>query len=489
MEFIDSKFLVSISNEIVENKDTDIWKRLTYSVREINLSTLCNLLNEHYAFCGVFKSRINLTQTLKKGNWEQTNLVVIDLDDRKKTFSEFCNIIFDSDIVPNVVYKTQNDGIKGNRYRAIYCFDTPIINEELYKRIYNIIISKIDSLTDEVNKDNCGGVIAQSFAGAKEIIKDDNINNIYYSLYDFIKENNLFDVPNIKKCNSNYNKDFLDETDINIKNYQTNSVCDLNKFKDIKTEKKCNSKTNIKENNIIVRNALLENSTDNFITDYFKLRNKQLIEKYYNCFEIRECAQLPKTNEDIAFIELPQDYIEIKRYWFVEHDEEKDTNISRIIKVKDGEQRRKKLFLNAIRRRLINQSISFDNLLFCVIWEFSNYYINNGNKITKKEIFELTQRAYKEDLSRYEQLKGNDKRKWIINSEYCIKNNISKKKALNTARTQYNDYKIGELYDCSLTDKQNLEVINNFGIDIKLRTLQNFKKRNNLQKNKKNKLK
>ncbi|MBQ6193470.1 MAG: hypothetical protein IJK62_08285 [Bacteroidales bacterium] len=448
MDFLDGKILVSISTDKVENKDSNIWASLKYKKTEIRLSQLTELIKQKYAFCGVFDDE-EITQLHKtKSNWVGAYIVPIDLDNRKMPFEEFIELIEESEICPNLAYRTANDGTKGNRYRLLYCFDEMIVNETLYKQIYDGLIQQIETLTNEKNHDNCGGVITQSFAGTDKA-KDILYNDFYFSIKG-VKE--LFGISTLNLSD---------------------------KHKREKEQKPIAKKRQIKYDNFDFSNYDL--MIKEFAQDFNKMGILQLIEKYGTLYPNIESTPLKEENEDIAFIDIPQNYIEIKRYWFLTDEALKNNKMATIRKISDGMGRRKKLYLNAIIRRLINNIISFDNLLFNIICEFSYYMINDGNKITKKDLFEIVERAYNADLSKYNNLIiGNNERKFIVNPLFCIKHNISKKAAVRIAVKQRNAQKIGELYDFNLTDKENIEVMKKYGVDICLRTLKQWKKENGL---------
>ena len=453
MDFLDGKILVSVSTEKVENKDSNIWASLKYKKTEIRLSQLTELIKQKYAFCGVFDDD-EITQLQKrKSNWVGAFIVPIDLDERKLNYTQFLELIKESDIVPNLAYRTANDGTKGNRYRLLYCFDEMITNEALYKQIYDGIIRKIDELTSDKNKDNCGGVITQSFAGSDKI-EDIFYNDFYYSVK-WVKE--IFGISTLNLSD---------------------------KHKREKEQKPIAKKRQIKYDNFDFSNYDL--MIKEFAQDFNKMGILQLIEKYGTLYPNIESTPLKEENEEIAYIDIPSNYIEIKRYWFLTDEALKNNKMATIRKISDGMGRRKKLFLNAIIRRLINNNISFDNLLFNIICEFSYFMINDGNKITKKDLFEIVERAFNDDLSKYNKMIiGNKEKKFVVNPLYCIKHNISKKAAVRIAVKQRNAQKIGELYDFNLTDKENIEGMKKYGVEISLRTLKRWKDKNGLTKKRK----
>jgi hypothetical protein len=217
-----------------------------------------------------------------------------------------------------------------------------------------------------------------------------------------------------------------------------------------------------------------------FENDFWSMRMEDILSKYVEIYPNLEHSELPKVDDDTPYILLPKDYIEIRRWWRVK-------NNGSAIKIKDGQQRRYKLFMNGIIRRLINPNITFDNLLYNMLYELV-YYISNfdaENIIGKKEIYNIARSVMKKDIAQYEGLKGT-KRVFIINPNYCISHNVSKKKARAIASYALgNGDRIGELYDCSLTDKKNIEVMKQYGLDISLSSLKRWRVKNGITKYKK----
>ena len=133
-DFLNGKFYVSISTNAIEDKNADIWGNITYQKQFIRLSDLRNYIADNYAFCCVFTSDTFSVKDKQKteSNWLQTNIICVDLDERKLAYNDFMALIKDTDICPNIAYRTANDGIKGNRYRLIYSLDDAIVNSKLY---------------------------------------------------------------------------------------------------------------------------------------------------------------------------------------------------------------------------------------------------------------------------------------------------------------------------------------------------------------------
>ena len=446
-DLLDGKFYASISTEPIKDKNAVIWGNITYQKQFIRLSDLRNYIANNYAFCGVFIYDIFSVKDKTEVNWKSTNIISIDLDNRQMSYNDFIDIIKDTDICPNLAYRTANDGIKGNRYRLLYVLDDAIINTNLYNEIYWGIVREIERITNDRNDDNCMQSVVQQICGTI------HTNDIYYNdlYYDIKCFKNMF---NIKALNIEEIRKRNPKKIIAIKKEYYNF--DFSEY------------------------DLLHNE---FADDYTKLSYKDIINKYINLYVNYEQTQLEEQSDDTAYIEIPSNYCAIKRYWYLEDDAMKKNKCDKVRKISDGMQRRKKLYVNAIIRRLIYPQISFDNLLFNLIYEFHFYMVNNGNTITKNDLFFICQRAFSADLNSTNTQKyiiGNKDKEFFVNPLYCIKHNISKKAAVRIAQKQRTYNKIGELYDISKTDKQNVEILQGYDVKVSLRTLKRWKEENGL---------
>lgn len=421
---MENTFLCSLSVESVENKDTGIWSYLKYETKEITTNELLQAIKDKRAFAGVFNKNTFTQKDKRIENWQQTNIIPVDFDNRKLTFDEFARLAETEErLKPTIIYNTQNDGIKGNRYRALYIMNAPVNEVETYKRCYDAIVSHWDCITGEKNKDNCGGVVTQSFAGAKDKV-------IYYGVTYEVK--NLLGESGTPQSVENTRED-IERTP--------------------------------------------------FLNDFFKLSVNEVIDKYIGIYPSIESTPLTQADEEQAFILIPDNYIEIKRYWFQSNDAVRRSTYTEIRKIRDGEHRRKKLFINGIIRRLIMPAISFEHLLFNLLYEFHFYMVNDGNTITRKDIYNIALRAYKADLSKYETLREKQKKhKFIVNPAYCFKHGIYKNAAKRIAIMQMNDARIGEFYDLLKTEKENLKTLRDNGINISMPTLKRWKDRNGITK-------
>ena len=204
-----------------------------------------------------------------------------------------------------------------------------------------------------------------------------------------------------------------------------------------------------------------------FIKDFYKMRRVDFIEKYNDEFVNMEKTPL-ELDDETPVIQYPDDYYEVWRPWKTVNGE--------VRKIGDGERRRKSLYKNGITRRKIKPDLTFENLLYNLTWEFEYYYLNNGNVIDKKTIYEIARKVMAEDI--YKSSLGKPRYKSFVNPRYCAKYGLEPKQVLGKVRNkrQY----IGDFYDASLSDDDNIKAMGELGLDVKKRTLQTWKKENGL---------
>ena len=402
------------------------------------------LLKKGYAFTHVFTDNTTFTQKEKTiNNFKYTHFVAVDVDDSVVDMNEYISSL---EYTPTFAYTTfsNNKEGKGYRFRLVYVVNNKITSKERYTDVYRHFTNKLNL------KDNCMQSVAQQCFGTTQDA-DTFISNKVYDLNSI--ESYKVNVSNTKECNS-----------------------------------KCIS---IEEGNIIqlVLHSQESNNTlynKDFLNDYYSLSYKDFLEKYKDVYPFFYSTKLDTVDDDTPYILLPDNYLEIKRYWLVEKDIDDNNNEihkrSKVRKLKNGQNRRKKLFINAILRRFMLPELTPEYLLIMLVYELYFYIDNTDDKITKKDLFEICNNAIKADLDNYKQLSVQKHSKFIVNDNYCIKYNVNRKQARNIAKKMLNYEEIGNLYDCSLTDKENLQIMKDAGLDISLRTLKNFKKDNGLTK-------
>lgn len=260
---------------------------------------------------------------------------------------------------------------------------------------------------------------------------------------------------------------FVDEHSYEVEHYWNGSYnCNVFRYNttisidDIKINPALTRK-NYKKNN-------LTNIESTSLVDFNNLSYTAFLEKYKSTFNIIEHSNI-EINEDEPIITFNEDYFEIIRPFNLKNG---DT-----FKLGDGNNRRKRLYLNSIIRRKIKPTITFDELLYNVVYDFINYFINNGNRIDKKTLYEITANSFKAEIDNNTNL-GKPKHKFKVNSIYCAKHGLTAKQVLGLVRNKKQF--IGELYDPSLTNTENLKVMAEYGLNVGISTLTRWKRENNI---------
>ena len=437
----DYKFWVSLSHQKFDhkpNRETEVGK-LRFSRIYTDVDGFAEALAKGYCYTPIFNNATFTMRDKTDRNFSYSSFVSLDIDHTDVDMNTMVNGL---EYKPTISYTSCSNGLDGKySYRLIYCFADKI---EGCNEYYNDVNSLL-----EANKISTSGIDARSFKASQYYNGngcgniDIKVSNIIYNKVDIIE----------------YYKDYY-----NINNIGSNN-------------KSINITNNTTPPTIISLNDTFVNKS--FENDYWNMKMEDVLSKYVDVFPNIEHTPLPIVDDDTPYIVFPSDYIEIKRYW-------KKSN-GRAIKIADGNGRRKKLFINGVIRRMINPSITFDNLLFNLLYELV-YYISNfdaENVIDKKEIFYIARNVMKADLTRGEGLKGTNRR-FMVNPKFCEKYGLNKRQVRNMACKMIHNEGIGELYDCSKTDKENLEVMKSHGLEISLVTLKRWRKQNGITKYKKN---
>ena len=434
----DYKFWVSLSHQKFDHKpdrETEVGK-LRFSRIYTDVDGFAEALTKGYNYTPIFTNATFSMSDKTDRNFTYSSFVSIDID---HTDVDMNTMVDGLEFKPTIAYTSYSNGKDGKfSYRLIYCFGDKINGTGEYCNYVYTILNANQILIDEI--DGRSVKASQLYFGNGSGNIDIKVSNIIYNKIDFIE----------------YYKD-----------YNT-----------INNNESINLTNNTTHPTIISYNDTFENKQ--FEDDYWNMKMEDVLVKYLDVYPNIEHTPLPIVDDDTPFIKFPSDYVEIKRFWKVRND-------GRAVKIEDGYHRRKNLFINGVIRRLINPSISFDNLVYNLLFELVNYISNYNAEyvIDKKDIFHIARSVMQADLTRGEGLKGTD-RKFMVNPRYCEKYGLNKKQVRNMACKMLRNEGIGELYDCNLTDKENLEVMKSHGLEISPITLKRWRKENGITKYKKN---
>jgi hypothetical protein len=99
---------------------------------------------------------------------------------------------------------------------------------------------------------------------------------------------------------------------------------------------------------------------------------------------------------------------------------------ARISKFKDGEGRRKRLFTDACIIRKIEPDITFEKLLYNLVYRRMRYYDNSDNVLTNKVLVEKAMYVLDLPLSDLDVLEPTKHGKFTTSKEYCNAHNLKR---------------------------------------------------------------
>lgn len=465
-------FSYSISTHTYD-RNKDKANKLEWMELKTNVTALVNYIKEGYAYTNTFRTNDFIFNNSKKtdDNIKSCNLITFDFDAVKFSYNEFNDIMQQTEIPPTLIYTTANDGKYKdgknetfcNRYRVIYITDKPIYNNTLYKFLHQSIKKEIELITNDsyIWNDNTDCSISHFFAGniSAKVVNTNEIYSLDWLVDRYCINESNCKVEELKKDNTNV--------------LTLNNDC-LSKVANQSNNTSFSSSTNI-----------IKLCGKFYLNDYYQLSIEEFLNKYKTKFPIIDAT--PLTDNDKLVIDVDNNFTEIRRKFQIQTILAKNGKIYHIPiteKLQDGERRRKKLFLNLLLRKRILPQITLEHLIYCGLYELYYYIDNSIDKITKKEIVNIALNAYKADVI----INDAKRPKYKINKEYCKRNNIKPKTAniihineqKKEKKQERNDI-IKMLFNPSLTDLQNINILKEKGINISLRTLARWKKENGLQ--------
>lgn len=269
----------------------------------------------------------------------------------------------------------------------------------------------------------------------------------------------------------------------------THNIFNLLSFKNYNN---CISNTYKKEerNDIINRNAVSYEEKDIEIKDkeferrFWGIDSEdgayQLLTDYQYKYEITDTTQV---DENIPYISL-DDYVQISRRYFMEKIDD-GKYIPRNVRIKKGD-RERTLFNNALLRLKINPNMTFENLLFAMVYERQFWIDNSDGEFTNKILYKIAKGAYtkRDRYSIASATKGQLRRRARtnkngikVNKAYCEKYGVGVRAMANHIRSGISNEILLENYDFERSVADNSKLLKEKGIKPNSeRRLYEFKK-------------
>ena len=414
---------LSVSDQCFETKPpkgSAIYSKLTFTQQTVSLLQFLEFIRSGYMFCGVYDDKNFPNKNYKTSqHLVSNNVISIDIDDCDCSMRDFMSSLKYSPSIAYETFSNLEEG-KGYRFRFLYVFDD-FVDGETYSRLYYAICkaNNIECPSNDTSTASPYQKIWGTNGKHRDVI---GLGYVYHidSFKDFMVEGSV--QSTILKNTT---------TGINQVNWTP------------KTEYKFKDKTFENMWNTAADTEILKQMT-----------HYQTLETTYINFNDGELWR------DLT----DEEYYCIKRKW--QRKTFNGRNVVVITKVKNGEHRRKKIYLSLIRRRLIDPTITLEHLCYAALFEL-NYFIANTDKddyITRYQLTQMAQNAMNADLENYKKLKEN--KKFKVNKMEAKKQGLSVAQAVgkaNAARRmekKEKDYQeMKEKYDKNKSVRQNAEIL------------------------------
>lgn len=440
---------LSISIRNYPNKTLD-WDKVTYKRQHLTIDEMGDLIKQGFCFCHCFKTKKEVFGTTEKTykNFEKADLVFVDVDDCCTEMNQFVSMLSKK---PTIYYTTPNNMTEKShflyRFRHVYQFEESITNVGEYKSLYNAIMRSVyEDIPTFKCEDNCGVRANQQFGGNGTENCEMTITHNVFSFSDF-----PFEDDNVSSSFSSSSISFL------------------------------NGKSRRRTPHAVPSEKIADTA---FLSDFNDLQPLCFLNKYGNVYHFFESTTL---TYDDGYTVIPDDYIEICRKKRMETVVKKDgtsVRFPKIEKLRDGQHRRKKLYIGALIRKQIQPTISLELLLYNLVYERETLYDNSDNVITNKVLMEIATEVINTPIEEITiNSKPRRKKRFVVDKEYCRNNYISPNAYKNVVKKKLKDKEIGDVYDCSKSVAENLEMLRAMGIKVGKSKLYQWCKENGIPTN------
>ena len=382
-----------------------------------------------FAYCFDDGDKVFSITDKKKEKFRYTEVIVYDVDDSTVPMDKYVEGL---PYKPTFAYTTYSNGVKGYRFRLVYVFDEPIVGHADYKKAY-LIVAEANGLC---LSDNCMKSAAQCFIGNGSGKVETYRSDYVYSLSDFPKQ-----IKDDSECSD---------------------VCLIR-----------NGKTDVyvSEDGDVPK-VKYPSLDETFQNDLFAMSPLAFMEKYAEVYPYFDHNELI-LSEDEKYYTYPEDYYEIVRRWRRVEQEMGNGRIikaSKVLRWEDGEHRRRKLYMAARIMRAIKPDITLEHIVCNLVRERYYYYVNTDGQLTNAELIKAAKNALYYDGK----LTPSKHPSYKVNKSYWAAQGVNAHTASNYIGRELRHKRIGELYDCSLSVKENLKALHEQGVKVGKSTLYNF---------------
>ena len=174
------------------DKTKNEYSGMEFLEADFSISSLHEMIKHGHSFCACLKDRprwFNFKGVKTYSNFKSTNIVSFDVDDVPFSWSDMIEQI--KDVRPTIMYETFSHGIKGNRYRLLYCFKDDITSTDVYHAVYGKIQDLITSTSQLSITDACGSSAVQLMNGTCDNANSKVFYSEPFSLSKFISDDEI----------------------------------------------------------------------------------------------------------------------------------------------------------------------------------------------------------------------------------------------------------------------------------------------------------
>ena len=431
------------------------WTEINGSIEDLQRYVLNNI-----AICNCFyHPSITFTNSEKtKDNLKTANMIMLDLDAVKYNVEDFWNLMQETEITPNLVYTTKNNGhLKKptdqypNRYRCVYVLVDGIGNADLYSKLVYSIKSEIAMYCDDnsVFNDNTDKDCSHFFAG-----NDDAMSYVQCNVYPL----NFF----IER----YGITVSLESDKN--NAQTSYVIN-----------NCNERERRSDNRgCLGGNPIEKKFSDESFGNAWQCKNDIRLLYDFDVYNTYTTTQID-WNDGELFRYVGDIYVyNIERRWREKTDPITHRKYHTIVRYRYGEHRKRKIWTALLIRKLINPTITLEHLCYAALYELYNYMDNTDEEhyITRKHLKHIAEEILALDLTKYCEryrwkTKSGKNKTYITNRMERIKQGLSVTDVMAMANKEFGIYQssrqkkekqyeeLSKRYDPNKSEVKNAEML------------------------------
>lgn len=394
---VNYEFEVSVSIECYSHKPNAAdYQQMKFQKESLTIQEFVKKITLGHSFCHIYRGNKRTT-----ANFLYTHCMCIDVDDVATPMSKFIDSL--AAFLPTIAYTTFSNGEDETySYRLVYCFETPVSQE--FETLYFAICYAINLLD---NKDHCGRIKAQLMNGNSLSSVEVFQSNIVYSISDFMEKNNRDSFETL--CLAS-----------------TVTIPAPNKS-----------------------DALCSQEKDEKVIAEFRRSKKVFFDRCFATVEIVRESRLQYNDQGYCL--LDENYLKLfdRVQW--------KGNVSTIKPFRDGESRRKRLYIDGCIIRRIKPNITFRELLFNLCFRREHYYDNSDGVLSDGLLIAKTKDIMGKNLTDLEFLKTTKHGKFKTDPTFCKANDINRRSYSRKVAKMINHESIGEWYNCSLSVSDNLQ--------------------------------